>query len=66
MNCHKCGRPMVGGAPHGPWPVQWECRPCNVFVGVDAAAGRDWQSKAEFTADRPHTPGGTKRASEDR
>lgn len=31
-NCPKCGRPMTGGAPHGPWPIQWECRPCNVFI----------------------------------
>jgi hypothetical protein len=30
--CPKCGRPMVGGAPHGDWPIQFECRPCNVFV----------------------------------
>ncbi len=30
--CPKCGREMTGGAPHGPWPVQWECRPCGVFV----------------------------------
>lgn len=32
MKCPNCGRPMTGGAPHGPWPIQWECRPCNVYL----------------------------------
>jgi hypothetical protein len=31
-NCPKCNTPMTGGAPHGPWPVQWECRRCGVIV----------------------------------
>lgn len=30
--CPKCGQPMTGGAPHGPWPVQWECRRCGEFL----------------------------------
>jgi ribosomal protein L37AE/L43A len=37
MNCPKCGRPMAMGAPHGPWPVQYECRPCNVYVAKGAS-----------------------------
>ena len=28
-SCPKCGGPMQGGAPHGPWPVQWECPRCR-------------------------------------
>jgi predicted RNA-binding Zn-ribbon protein involved in translation (DUF1610 family) len=30
--CPKCGREMVGGAPHGPWPVQYECHRCGQYV----------------------------------
>ncbi len=30
--CKKCGREMTGGAPHGPWPVQYECRSCNEYA----------------------------------
>lgn len=31
-NCPKCGVPMTGGAPHGPWPVQYECHRCGTVV----------------------------------
>lgn len=31
-NCPKCGLPMVGGVPHGPHPVQYECHRCGVIV----------------------------------
>lgn len=31
-NCPRCGCVMVGGAPHGPWPIQWECRACGTIV----------------------------------
>jgi hypothetical protein len=37
VNCPKCGREMSRGAPHGPEPVQYECRPCNVYIGADPA-----------------------------
>lgn len=30
--CPKCGSQMTGGAPHGPWPVQYECRHCGTIV----------------------------------
>jgi len=30
--CPKCGSTMTGGAPHGPWPVQWECHRCGTVV----------------------------------
>ena len=30
--CPKCGAVMVGGAPHGPWPIQWECRRCGTIT----------------------------------
>lgn len=30
--CPKCGGQMTGGAPHGPWPVQYECRKCGTIV----------------------------------
>jgi transposase-like protein len=30
-NCPKCARQMVGGAPHGPWRVQYECHSCGVY-----------------------------------
>lgn len=30
--CPNCGTPMVGGAPHGPWPVQYECPRCHTIV----------------------------------
>lgn len=30
--CPRCGCLMTGGAPHGPWPVQWECRHCGTIV----------------------------------
>lgn len=36
MNCPKCNRPMVCGAPHGPSMAQWECRPCNVYIPIYA------------------------------
>lgn len=29
--CPKCGAQMTGGAPHGNWSVQYECRRCNVY-----------------------------------
>lgn len=32
MKCPKCGCQMAGGAPHGPWPVQYECRACGTIV----------------------------------
>lgn len=38
--CPKCGQPMTGGAPHGPWPVQYECRRCNVYVTPKPGATR--------------------------
>lgn len=31
--CSKCGRQMTGGAPHGPWAVQYECRCGNIVAG---------------------------------
>jgi hypothetical protein len=31
-NCPKCNLPMTGGAPHGPWPIQYECRHCGTIV----------------------------------
>lgn len=31
-NCPKCGCPMTGGAPHGPWPIQYECHRCGTIV----------------------------------
>lgn len=31
-DCPKCGAVMVGAAPHGPWPVQYECRHCGTVV----------------------------------
>lgn len=31
-NCPKCGRSMTGGAPHGPWPVQYECHRCGTVI----------------------------------
>lgn len=34
--CPKCGGVMTGGAPHGPWPVQWECRRCG-YIEVPAS-----------------------------
>lgn len=37
-NCPKCGVPMVGAAPHGPWPVQYECRQCGTIVVPHSAA----------------------------
>ena len=30
--CPRCGVPMTGAAPHGPWPVQYECRHCGTVV----------------------------------
>jgi hypothetical protein len=30
--CPKCGATMTGGAPHGPWPVQYECHRCGTIV----------------------------------
>lgn len=30
--CPRCGYQMVGGAPHGDWPVQYECRGCGNIV----------------------------------
>ena len=30
--CPKCGGQMTGGAPHGPWPVQYECRHCGTIT----------------------------------
>ena len=30
--CPKCGSTMQGGAPHGPWPIQWECPCCGTIV----------------------------------
>lgn len=32
MICPKCNVPMQGGAPHGPWKVQYECRHCGKIV----------------------------------
>jgi len=29
--CPKCGRTMMGGAPHGDWAVQYECWGCNYY-----------------------------------
>lgn len=49
MTCPKCGSQMTGGAPHGPEPVQWECRRCNVFVGVDPVSGPDRQVSLAVT-----------------
>jgi len=37
-SCPMCNRPMTGGAPHGPWPMQWECRPCG-YIEVPASGG---------------------------
>jgi hypothetical protein len=36
MKCPKCGWQMTGGAPHtgNAGEVQYECRPCNVFIVV--------------------------------
>lgn len=31
-NCPRCGSPMQGGAPHGPWPVQYECGRCGYIL----------------------------------
>lgn len=31
-SCPRCGSTMTGGAPHGPWPVQWECHRCGTVV----------------------------------
>lgn len=36
--CPKCGSEMQGGAPHGPWPVQYECRVCGHVVVPPSAA----------------------------
>lgn len=30
--CPKCGSTMTGGAPHGPWPIQYECRCGYIYV----------------------------------
>jgi hypothetical protein len=37
--CPKCGVSMRGGAPHGPWAKQWECRPCGVYLKSIADVG---------------------------
>lgn len=37
--CPKCGSQMVGGAPHGPWPVQYECRKCGAVVVPTQSGG---------------------------
>lgn len=37
--CPKCGGQMVGGAPHGPWPVQYECRKCGAIVVPTQSGG---------------------------
>ncbi len=29
---------MVGGAPHGPWAVQYECRSCGEYVTTSEPA----------------------------
>ena len=39
LSCPKCGGRMTGGAPHGPWPVQWECRACGHVVVPSSAEG---------------------------
>ena len=31
-SCPKCGSTMQGGAPHGPWPLQYECPRCGEIV----------------------------------
>lgn len=36
--CPKCGATMTGGGPHGPWPVQWECRACG-WIHVPLSGG---------------------------
>ncbi len=38
--CPKCGQTMLGGAPHGPWPVQYECRSCGTIVVPTSAPPR--------------------------
>lgn len=30
--CPKCGSMMTGGAPHGPWAIQYECHACGYIL----------------------------------
>jgi ribosomal protein S27AE len=36
-SCPRCGAEMVGGAPHGDWPIQWECPRCHTIVVSSSA-----------------------------
>lgn len=43
--CPKCHRTMSGGAPHGPWAVQFECHLCNYYQHDDEQ--RPLETKAD-------------------
>lgn len=49
--CPKCGSEMVGGAPYGPWPVQYECRRCGNIVVPTQGGGT--LAGAVFVIDPP-------------
>lgn len=56
MKCPKCGSTMTGGSPHGPWPVQWECRCGHIVVPSSISLSTELAADAiEFSDDVPES-----------
>ena len=44
---------MTGGAPHGPWPIQWECRRCGTILPSSGSSESAKQIAARLLEDIP-------------